>query len=161
MLHPKQRTFIYSSEMKITAQIVANQIPQEIRDLVIAVTSREDLDFDDPEIKSFLPPDNIIQAILASTGLDDSPSEAELDQANAWVKEQQEWITRSLKASDELNRREPLTLQNAQEGKFPDWFHKSWASKLNNQWSSALPEVVGKAEEYLAKPKDTAKKEII
>lgn len=145
--------------MKITAQIVANQIPQEIRDLVIAVTSDNKLDFDDPELKDFLPPDNIIQAILASAGLDESPTESELDQANAWVKEQQEWITRSLQVSDELNRQEPLTPDLAAAGKFPQWFHTVWANKLNHQWSANLKVAVGRAEEYLAKQDETTPKE--
>ena len=137
--------------MKITAQIVANQIPQEIRELVIATTSDTTLDFDDPELKDFLPPDNIIQSVLASAGLDDSPTEAELDQANAWVKEQQEWITRAIQASEELNKRDPLSSDLAAEGKFPDWFHTPWASKLNHQWSENLKYSVEKAEAYLAK----------
>lgn len=135
--------------MKLTAQIVANQIPQEIRDFVIAVTSDTQVNFEDPELKQFLPPDNIIQSILASAGLDDSPTEAELDQANAWVKEQQTWISRAIQAMVELNIFDPLTPQLATQGKFPKWFHSTWASKLNHQWSENLKESVQQAEQYL------------
>jgi hypothetical protein len=137
------------NKQPLTDQTISARVPEEIIALIIAIGTDPDLSEDDPEIAALLPAPEVVAAVLAANGhLSESPVQ-DLDQAEAWLREQAGWQDRAMKAEAELQRRFPFGKEQALNRQVPSWMGEPWASKLLYQWAESLKDAVLGAEAFL------------
>lgn len=124
-------------------------VPEEIRQLITAVYQDNDIDPKEDGVQDYLPPQYVVDIVLAVAGLGEDPPVSKLDQASAWIREQVEWQTRAMKVMGALNEYDPMSVEEAVKGNFPQWFREGFAPKLNYLWSEGLEKSVLQAETWL------------
>jgi hypothetical protein len=124
-------------------------IPEEIRQLITAVYEDNTIDPKEEGVQDYLPPQYVIDIVLAVAGLGEDQPASKLDQASAWIREQVEWQTRAMKVMGALNEHDPMSVEEAVKGNFPEWFREKFAPKLNYLWSEGLEKSVLEAETWL------------
>lgn len=133
----------------LTDKIIATQLPEEIIALILAVGSDTSINREDREVAELLPHPAVVRAVMADAGLVPASASQDLDQAEAWIKEQTTWQDRAMLVQAQLQERHPFTKEQALDGKLPVWAVEPWATRLLYQWSNGLQEAVLEAETFL------------
>jgi hypothetical protein len=133
----------------LTDKIIATQIPEEIIALIVAVGSDKTIDKNNQEVKELLPHPAVVRAVMAEAGLAAASPAQDLDQADAWIREQRDWQTRAMLVQAQLQEQFPFTKEQATKGNLPVWAVEPWATKLLYQWADGLQEAVLQAETFL------------
>lgn len=133
--------------MDITLVKLIDRIPSDIVALVVNIHKHPEIKTNSPEVKSMLPCADVVAVILSHVN-GGTVSNATLDQAEAWITEQEMWQTRAMLVQGELQTKEPFTREHALAGNIPAWMGYPWATQLLYVWSEGLQKAVITAEEY-------------
>ena len=133
----------------LTDKIIATQPPEEIIALIVAVGSDITINRENREVAELLPHPAVVRAVMADAGLVPASTPQDLDQADAWIKEQTSWQDRAMLVQAQLQEQFPFTKEQALEGNLPAWAVEPWATRLLYQWADGLQEAVLEAETFL------------